>query len=337
MRANKHSPRIEPRVTDVTGGCKRANVGKDRFYELLNSGEIESYLDGRARKVLLASVDAYIDRQIAHISARPLSETGGGVMTGWRDHLKVHPAAELFPPMSEPDLRELGEDIKAHGLKSHLKLYKGLLLDGRNRLAAMELVGITPDLRDDTLSMGCPFDHLDERADPYEYVISANLHRRHLTSEQKRDLIAKVLKAKPAVSNATVAKQVKADDKTVAKVRRKLESTSEIPKLEKTVGADGKRRPPRRRRSMITLEPNANVTFSDKPRVRQLEISVEQRRRENTNIGMTAAERSKQNLEWFAVACREYLPNISVERDRQEARRLVAELTTAGDFSPTVN
>jgi excisionase family DNA binding protein len=65
MRANKHAPRIEPRVTDVTGGCKRANVGKDRFYELLNSGEIESYLDGRARKVLLASVDAYIDRQIA--------------------------------------------------------------------------------------------------------------------------------------------------------------------------------------------------------------------------------------------------------------------------------
>ena len=59
------------------------------------------------------------------------------------------------------------------------------------------------------------------------------------------------------------------------------------------------------------------------------EISVEQRRRENANLGMTAAERSKQNLEWFAVACREYLPNISVEMHRQEARRLVAELTKA--------
>jgi len=65
MRKRKDAPQIEPRITDVDGGCKRANVGKDRFYELLKSGEIESYLDGRSRKVLLASVDAYIDRQIA--------------------------------------------------------------------------------------------------------------------------------------------------------------------------------------------------------------------------------------------------------------------------------
>lgn len=65
MRTKKDAPQIEPRITDVDGGCKRANVGKDRFYQLLNSGEIQSYLDGRSRKVVLASVDAYIDRQIA--------------------------------------------------------------------------------------------------------------------------------------------------------------------------------------------------------------------------------------------------------------------------------
>ena len=59
------------------------------------------------------------------------------------------------------------------------------------------------------------------------------------------------------------------------------------------------------------------------------EISAEQRKRENANLGMTAAERSKRNLEWFAVACREYLPNITVEVHRQEAHRLVAELTQA--------
>ena len=65
----------------------------------------------------------------------------------------------------------------------------------------------------------------------------------HLTSAQKRDLISKVLKARPEVSNATVAKQTMADDKTVAKVRRKLEATSEIPRLEKTTGRDGRSRP----------------------------------------------------------------------------------------------
>ena len=45
------------------------------------------------------------------------------------------------------------------------------------------------------------------------------------------------------MSNATVAKQTMADDKTVAKVRRKLEATSEIPRLEKTTGRDGRSRP----------------------------------------------------------------------------------------------
>ena len=164
----------------------------------------------------------------------------------WRDHLKIHPAAELFPLMSEPELRELGEDIKARsGLTSPIAVVEQgddlIVLDGRNRLDAMELVGITLDWKN--YERICPLlQIIPKEVDPYEYVIAANLRRRHLTSEEKRDLIAKVLKAKPEASNAAVAKQVKADDKTVAKVRRKLESTSEIPKLEKTVGADGKSR-----------------------------------------------------------------------------------------------
>jgi hypothetical protein len=87
----------------------------------------------------------------------------------------------------------------------------------------------------------------NEDIDPFAYVISANIHRRHLTTEQKRDLIGKLLQARPAQSNVTIAKQVKVDDKTVAKVRRELEATSEIPKLEKTVGADGKSRPAKRK------------------------------------------------------------------------------------------
>src|SRR5262249_49105072 len=158
-----------------------------------------------------------------------------------RDHLKIHPAADLFPLMSEPELRELGEDIKANGLRAPIVLYKGKLLDGRNRLDAMQLVGVKvtlsyQDISDDCLlffgSAAQRMSHTAKlrcntygKGDPYDYVLSANLHRRHLTSEQKRELIAKVLKAKPEASNATVAKQVKADDKTVAKIRRKLEST----------------------------------------------------------------------------------------------------------------
>jgi hypothetical protein len=160
----------------------------------------------------------------------------------WRNVLPIHPAADLFPLMSKAELRELGADIKTHGLKSHLKLHKGKLLDGRNRLDAMELVGVRINWNDDVAALGCPFDHLDEQVDPYAYVISANIHRRHLTVEQKRDLIEKLLKAKPQSSDRIIAKQTKVDHKTVGKARSKLEATGEIPQLKKTVGADGKSR-----------------------------------------------------------------------------------------------
>jgi hypothetical protein len=187
---------------------------------------------------------------------------------GWRDVLPVHPAADLFPLMSESELRELGEDIKANGLRSPIVLTDDMLLDGRNRLDAMELVGIKFELRgtdqrhygklvNDGISVltiegdrapdtGTGIYRGIRRVEPedaYDYAISANLHRRHLTGEQKRELIAKVLKAKPEASNAAVAKQVKADDKTVAKVRRKLESRSEIPNAKTRTDSKGRKQP----------------------------------------------------------------------------------------------
>ena len=78
--------------------------------------------------------------------------------------------------------------------------------------------------------------------DPYAIALWYNVHRRHLTAERKRDLIAELLKAKPEQSNRSIAQQVKADDKTVAMFDVDLEATAEIPQLEKTVGADGKAR-----------------------------------------------------------------------------------------------
>src|SRR5262249_25639351 len=153
----------------------------------------------------------------------------------WRDTLPVHPAAELFPLMSEPELRELGEDIQANGLQAPIVLYKRKLLDDRNRLDAMELVGIKFGLNSnpdsgtkffylhgpggsDTLDRAFGrIEHFD--GDPYAFVISANLHRRHLTAEQKNELIAKLLKARPEMSDRQIAAIAKRDHKTVSKRR----------------------------------------------------------------------------------------------------------------------
>jgi hypothetical protein len=85
-----------------------------------------------------------------------------GISHTWRDVLPVHPAADLFPLMSEAELRELGEDIKKNGLQIPIVVWiserdsdhprrrkqpnRYSLLDGRNRLDAMELVGIPFEL-----------------------------------------------------------------------------------------------------------------------------------------------------------------------------------------------
>src|SRR5262249_11798019 len=79
--------------------------------------------------------------------------------------------------------------------------------------------------------------------DPWAYVVSANIHRRHLTAKQRRELIAALLKANPERSNRQTATLTKADHKTVGGVRRELEGTGEIPQLNKTTGQDGKARP----------------------------------------------------------------------------------------------
>jgi len=143
---------------------------------------------------------------------------------------EFHPLANLFPLMTEQELEELAADIRAKGLNEPIVLRDDKILDGRNRALACDKAGVRLKFQE------CPSN------DPLGYVISANIQRRHLTAEQKRDLTADLLKAKPESSNREIAKRVKADDKTVAKVRRELEATAEIPQLEKTVGADGKAR-----------------------------------------------------------------------------------------------
>jgi hypothetical protein len=163
----------------------------------------------------------------------------------WRDHLDVHPAADLFPLMSETDpaaLKELAEDIKKNGQRepaSYIKDSDGnrVLLDGRNRLDALEMLGRKIDINDSSM-----FEQRSLGINAQAFIISKNIHRRHLNAEDKRNLIAKLLKAKPENSNRQIANQVKVDHKTVATVRKEKEATGEIPQLKKTVGADGKKR-----------------------------------------------------------------------------------------------
>jgi hypothetical protein len=58
--------------------------------------------------------------------------------------------------------------------------------------------------------------------DPFAYVVSANVHRRHLTTEQKREVVAALLKSRPERSDRATAAIAKVSDKTVGDVRSEL-------------------------------------------------------------------------------------------------------------------
>jgi len=133
----------------------------------------------------------------------------------WRDFYKVHPAADVFPMLPEDELRKLGEDIAANGLKEPIALFRAkddadakrtCILDGRNRLAAIVLVGLKID--PEWPRSGFPQVRWIHSV-PEAYVISKNIHRRHLTKEQQADLIVKVMKAQ--TDFAKVARSVKRD------------------------------------------------------------------------------------------------------------------------------
>lgn len=88
--------------------------------------------------------------------------------------LNFHPAANIFPLFDDSRLSELADDIKAFGQREPIKLYDGLILDGRNRYRACEVLGIEP-----------VFEELPRDINPWSYVWSLNGARRDLTTDQR--------------------------------------------------------------------------------------------------------------------------------------------------------
>ena len=53
-----------PLVVKPKIAWKMLQCGNTRGYELLAAGELESFLDGRSRKITVASIRQYIERQL---------------------------------------------------------------------------------------------------------------------------------------------------------------------------------------------------------------------------------------------------------------------------------
>jgi hypothetical protein len=171
----------------------------------------------------------------------------------WRKVLPIHPAAGWIREATYEERRQLAGDLRERGHQVPVLLVRVAggrpqLLDGRTRLDLLEALGIK--VIDDAGPVLVPHDIIDvaNDAEAEAHSLSLNVHRRHLTAEDKRGYIREQLRARPEQSDRQTAAAivglggVQVDHKTVGAVRRKLQATGEIPQLDKTVGADGKNR-----------------------------------------------------------------------------------------------
>jgi ParB-like chromosome segregation protein Spo0J len=145
--------------------------------------------------------------------------------------LTAHPLAEMFPLMVEAELAELTADIEENGLQEAIDLYEGQILDGRNRFAACLRCGVEPRF------VEYPGD------DPLRFIISKNLHRRHLSQAAKGEVVTKILTAYPELSNRAIGRMARVDGKTVAARRAELEASAEIPHFDTRKDSKGHSRP----------------------------------------------------------------------------------------------
>jgi ParB-like chromosome segregation protein Spo0J len=142
--------------------------------------------------------------------------------------MAAHPLADLFPVMPFKDLEALAEDIKRNGQHDPIITFEGKLLDGRHRFQACQMAGVEPNFEEFT------------GTDPVAFVISKNLHRRHLTSSQRAVIaneMAQLPRGNPqlqpnvvitTISQSQAAELMDVSRDQVAKARRVAKEAPEL-------------------------------------------------------------------------------------------------------------
>ena len=91
---------------------------------------------------------------------------------------ELHPLCTLFPRIEGAEFDALVADVKANGLREAIVLHDGMILDGGNRYRACVQAGVTPKFKEFS------------GANLVTFVLSANLHRRHLSAGQQAAIVA---------------------------------------------------------------------------------------------------------------------------------------------------
>ncbi len=138
-------------------------------------------------------------------------------------------AIQVMPLLSAEEYESLRHDIVQRGVVVPVVVDQhGRLLDGHHRRQIADELGID-----------CPVEvrHVADDEDARTVAFTLILTRRHLTREQRRDLIAREAEARPEDSDRAIARQVGCSPSTVGPVRRPVSNLDTSRTITETAAA----------------------------------------------------------------------------------------------------
>lgn len=163
------------------------------------------------------------------------------------DNFKIHELCLLFPYMDDLAFQELKKDVKKYGLRDMIKVWKGKIIDGKNRLKACLELGIKPG-----------FENLPDDTNIVAYIKSVGLCRRDLNSFQRIEIAMAIEKYRVIIEgkeekvkemkkdpdgkklyeeeeNKKITKEANSDINTVRKVRTILRTVKKNPVIKRKI------------------------------------------------------------------------------------------------------
>jgi Predicted transcriptional regulators len=177
---------------------------------------------------------------------------------------------QVLRPLNPAEYESLKESIRVNGVLTPLVSDEnGNIINGHHRRRIFD------ELRAEGIAIAEPPTAVmvgltEEQKITLAYEL--NITGRQLSADElaemrsragRRKAAEQSLKQSPQMADNWHAQQTGVSDKTIRTVRNEMESTSEIPKLDKLVGADGKERPRQVERKSVSSDQDSNPTPCD--------------------------------------------------------------------------